>query len=98
MAGARNTRAVTRALGAAAAGALLALGCAGSGAAPDDPAAGAPEPGFTRCVEPRHPMCTRDYRPVCAQTPDGWKTYPNACSACADPAVAGHKPGECPAS
>ena len=60
------------------------------------------------CPETRPEVCTRDYRPVCASVDTGvrcvkapcpaseWKTYPNACSACADPKVIGHLEGTCP--
>ena len=40
------------------------------------------------CTEPRSPLCTRDYRPVCAQLVSGlFKTYSNGCTACADDKV-----------
>lgn len=73
--------------------ALLALlaGCSGRSGPT------AEEPGLTRCEGPRHPICTQDWSPVCGQQEGGeWRTYSNACSACADPAVVGHRPGECP--
>ena len=38
-----------------------------------------------QCTEPRPEICTRDYRPVCANLKDGsQKTFSNGCSACAD--------------
>ncbi len=61
----------------------------------------------TRCGDPRPEMCTREYRPVCALRDTGvrcvttpcpsteWKTYGNACDACADADVIGHLPGAC---
>lgn len=61
------------------------------------------------CEEPRSEMCTRDYRPVCATVDTGVRcvrapcplaqserTFPNGCSACADPKVIQHRPGACP--
>ena len=53
----------------------------------------------TRCTEPRPQLCTMQYLPVCASTVDAsapGTTYANACAACADPAVAWHRPGTCP--
>ena len=48
------------------------------------------------CPEPRPEICTQDYRPVCAQLPDGtFKTYSNGCNACSDPIVVGYRDGEC---
>ena len=55
-----------------------------------------------QCTDPRPQICTMDYTPVCAtgcttascETTE-LKTYANACSACADPAVNYHQPGEC---
>jgi arsenite methyltransferase len=59
------------------------------------------------CTEPRRPMCTREYRPVCALRDTGircvtepcptveWKTYTNGCTACANPDVIGHRPNAC---
>ena len=65
-------------------------------------------PAFdTACEEPRPAVCTREYRPVCGLRDAGircvtapcdsteWRTYGNACDACADPAVYGYTPGEC---
>ena len=60
-----------------------------------------------RCEDPRPQMCTREYRPVCALRDTGvrcvttpcpsteWKTYGNACDACADADVIGHIAGAC---
>jgi hypothetical protein len=93
--------------------ALVALALlAGSCAAGPTPPSGEPAPAedFVSCEDPRPEMCTRDYRPVCGARDTGvrcittpcpsteWKTYGNACTACSDPEVAGHRPGECPAS
>ncbi len=62
----------------------------------------------SKCEDPRPELCTMDYQPVCALRDTGvrcvttpclsaeWKTYSNACSACSDPDVMGHKQGECP--
>ncbi len=61
----------------------------------------------TTCTDPRREMCTREYRPVCADVDTGIrcikapcpstekKTYSNACTACADKKVMGHRPGAC---
>lgn len=63
------------------------FGCATSGGEPSN---------MQRCAEPRSPVCTREYRPVCGQQKDGsWRTYGNACDACADPNVSRHRPGPC---
>lgn len=73
----------------------------GSAAAPDT---------YTQCSEPRLPMCTREYRPVCADVDTGIrcikapcpssekKTYSNGCTACADEKVTGYVPGACDAT
>lgn len=51
---------------------------------------------FTRCTEPRPQICTREYRPVCAQTRNGsFKTYATGCTACSDSDVAGYVDGAC---
>jgi hypothetical protein len=88
--------------------ALLATSCAAAPATP--PAEPAPAADFVACDDPRPEMCTREYRPVCGARDTGvrcvttpcpsteWKTYGNACTACSDPKVEGHRPGECPAS
>jgi alkaline phosphatase D len=48
------------------------------------------------CPDPRPQVCTREYRPVCAQLQDGsLKTYSNGCSACTDPEVTGYHDGAC---
>ena len=63
----------------------------------------------TACTDPRPQACTMDYRPVCATRDTGvrcittpcpsseQKTFSNACSACSDPKVMQHVPGECKA-
>jgi len=51
---------------------------------------------ITACAEPRRHACTMEYIPVCGQRYDGeHQTYPNACSACSDSEVSGHRPGPC---
>lgn len=62
---------------------------------------------LTTCPEPRPQVCTREYLPVCASRDTGircvttpcpsaeWKTYGNACDACSDPKVLGHRAGAC---
>lgn len=72
--------------------------------APSDPASTG---ALTVCSEPRSAMCTKDYRPVCANVDTGIrcikapcpstesKTYPNGCTACADAKVISHAPGAC---
>jgi hypothetical protein len=77
-------------------GALLAaailFGCSAGSVPQDAPA----DPILTQCVDPRPQVCTREYRPACGESEDGsTKTYGNACTACSDPAVVGHRPGEC---
>lgn len=60
-----------------------------------------------QCTYPRPQICTMDYAPVCAkrdsevrcvtapcQTTEK-KTYANACSACANPAVKSYILGKC---
>ena len=56
-----------------------------------------PMANLTMCTEPRPEACTRDYVPVCGSAKEGAaKTYGNSCEACADAAVVGWAPGECP--
>jgi hypothetical protein len=64
-------------------------------------------PTFIQCPEHRLPMCTRDYRPVCATRDTGVRcvttpcpsteemTYSNGCTACADTKVLGYIPNTC---
>ncbi len=55
------------------------------------PVAGGP------CADPRPQACTRDYRPACGLRRDKTRqTYPNACTACADPQVVTQSAGACP--
>ena len=71
-------------------GALGALGCwEASEPVPE------PDPP-TQCVDPRPQVCTPAHRPVCGVQADGTEeTFENGCSACSDPAVVAHRPGEC---
>lgn len=51
---------------------------------------------LTACEDPRPQVCTANYDPVCGSLGEGSrKTYANACSACGDAAVSGHRPGAC---
>jgi len=53
-------------------------------------------PGLTTCEDPRPQVCTLQYQPVCGfSSADEFKTYSNACSACSDQIVTGHRPGAC---
>lgn len=64
---------------------------------------------YTACTEPRPEVCTREFRPVCAQRDTGVRcvTTPcesiepvpagNACTACSDPEVYGYYTGRCEA-
>ena len=50
-----------------------------------------------QCADPRPQACTRDYRPACGLRRDNTRqTYPNACTACADPQVVTQSAGACP--
>lgn len=61
----------------------------------------------TICKNPRSPMCTREYNPVCATKDTGvrcvttpcpsteLKTYASGCTACADEKVISYTPGKC---
>lgn len=74
---------------------------------PLDRAPGAGVSPLTACDEPRRPMCTREYRPVCGERDTGvrcittpcpsreQRTYPNACAACADNKVVGYRDHAC---
>lgn len=82
--------------------ACFALACAQPDAKPLPPRAES-----TPCEEPRPEMCTREYRPVCADRDTGVRcittpcpsteqvTYGNACTACSDAKVIRHRPGAC---
>lgn len=59
---------------------------------------------YVRCPSERPQMCTREYRPVCADVivnciqapcPNIKQTYANACEACATGNVEGYYPGRC---
>jgi hypothetical protein len=83
--------------------------------APPEDAAVAGEPAdassgrlaFVTCESPRKSVCTREYRPVCAEVDTGIrcikapcpssekKQYGNGCSACADEKVIGYFPAAC---
>jgi len=64
--------------------------------------------GYQKCPNKRSQMCTKIYRPVCAEVDTGircirapcpsveHKTYASDCTACADAKVIGHRPGACP--
>ena len=74
---------------------LIALGvgllvaCSGADSRPDNAVV---------CEEPRSPMCTREYRPVCGVNDTGnQKTYGNGCDACANAEVVYHTLGACEA-
>ncbi len=51
------------------------------------------------CTDPRPEMCAQVYQPVCAtrdpRLESDWKTYSNACVACADPAAQGYRDDAC---
>ena len=86
---------------------LLALLSAGCVAAPAIPTASG---DYVACTNPRPQICTREYRPVCAQVDTGKRcvtvpcesavleTRGNACEACGDARVIGHTPGACAAA
>lgn len=81
--------------------------CAGGGSEPGGP--GDEDASLVECTEPRPQMCTQHYDPVCGLRDTGircvttpcdsteWREFSNACMACADAEVYGHKPGACPA-
>ena len=87
---------------------LLCTACTTPGAPVAAPSAPAKPPlPITACTEPRPEICTFEYLPVCASRDTGvrcvkapcpateWKTYGNACSACADAKVSGYVKGAC---
>ena len=81
-------------LKAAALGVALTTLSACAGHQPD-PEQDIPQ-GLSPCHDPRPEMCTMDYKPVCGQLENGqFRTYANACSACADAKVVGSRKGEC---
>jgi hypothetical protein len=74
--------------------AVLGLTACASGSQPQS---GTAIEGLAACPEPRPEVCTMEYRVVCAQRQDGSSgNFSNACSACADPTVAGYREGSCP--
>ena len=91
---------------------LLAVGGCGRAPADDAPDRVRPDSGasadspssaeYHLCSDPRPEVCTREYRPVCADrvVEDArveQVTRPNACEACRDSDVRGHRPGACEA-
>jgi hypothetical protein len=84
---------------------IFTLGCTHQKNVPVAPAA---QPNvIIQCPEKRSPMCTREYRPVCATRDTGVRcvttpcpsseesTYGNACTACADEKVFEYRLGAC---
>jgi hypothetical protein len=79
----------------------------GSFAPNSEPPPGGGRMAYVQCPEKRPEMCTHMYKPVCAEVDNGVrcvttpcnstdkKDYANACTACADPKVAGHWPVAC---
>ena len=83
---------------------LLLSACSGGssstegGTEPDGTDANSAESVLVSCQDPRPIACTREFQPVCAVLDNGQlSSYDNACTACADQAVAGHYPGACAA-
>jgi hypothetical protein len=75
------------------AGSFVAVACA---SVPPAGEAVSSVPGLTACEDPRPQVCTLQYQPVCGFASAGeFKTYSNACSACSDQKVTGHRPGAC---
>jgi hypothetical protein len=85
--------------------------CGGAGCQPQrsTPSEAETARDTVECVDPRSPICTQDYLPVCGLRDTGircvttpcdsaeWKTYSNACSACSDPSVERYRSGACEA-
>lgn len=70
------------------------LACSGGQTAPTESASEQKSPAAASklagtCEEPRPEICTREYLPVCGYSEAQQRTYSNACTACADPAVEG---------
>ncbi len=93
-------------------GASVLISCqspkqSGSDSIPSTPADVAKPVEVTQCKEPRSPICTKEYRPVCATRDTGVRcvttpcpstelvTKGNACTACADEKVSSYVPGKC---
>ena len=73
----------------------ILAGCSTRASQPE-PAAGLEANPVVACTDPRPELCTMQYDPVCASlVVGGDRTYPSACSACADEAVAGYRSGSC---
>ncbi|WP_020588746.1 hypothetical protein [Desulfobacter curvatus] len=55
-----------------------------------------PNENMVVCKEPRHDICTKEYRPVCGHFSDGTvKTFSNPCTACSNKNVVGFTHGPC---
>jgi hypothetical protein len=90
---------------------LAASACLGAACRPSPSAPNAVTTArdSVECEDPRSPICTQDYLPVCGLRDTGircvttpcdsseWKTYSNACTACSDPSVERYRPGACEA-
>lgn len=87
---------------------VLCSACANPGVPAAAPSvADKPALQMTLCPETRPEICTKEYLPVCASRDTGircvrapcpsmeWKTYGNACDACADTKVFGYIKGAC---
>lgn len=82
---------------------VLSMGCA-------TPQESPPPPTMTECGTPRPQMCTYIYDPVCGAILTGvqcittpcpateYKTFGNACNACADSRTTGYMAGACEAA
>jgi len=72
---------------------LAGAGCTSSPGQTDGNVSGAP---LIMCKDPRPEICTQHYDPVCGSLVNGeFRTYGNACTACANTAVTGYRPGAC---
>lgn len=89
------------------AGLLLLSACADTYAPEHSKDTARNDSAYIACEEPRPEMCTQQHEPVCASRDTGircvttpcdsteWKTYSNACMACADHDVYGYKNNAC---